>query len=93
MTVGAPHHHHYNLEPAKNETAIWFHDESGNWIIGSLEDLNQNLGFFYTTSAPVCPHTPATEWKVYYNFEWTNSYDSVEVIGINEESSTLIPPK
>ena len=24
MTVGAPHHHDYNLEPAKNETAMKF---------------------------------------------------------------------
>ena len=78
---------------AKNETAIWFDDENGQWIIGSLEDLNQSIGGFHTTSAPICPHTRNTEWKVYYNFEWTNAYDSVEVIGINEESSTLIPPK
>ena len=79
----------------KDENAIWFDKANGFWLIGLQDYLNQSNGWLHTTSAPICPHTPGTEWKAYYNSEWTDAFYSVEVTEIidEDESSTLIPPK
>ena len=76
----------------KDENAISFDKDNGFWLIGYYSYSNYWL---HTTSAPICPHTPGTEWKAYYNSEWTDAFDSVEVTEIidEDESSTLIPPK
>ena len=77
----------------KDENAIWFDKANGYWLIGLQDNLNQSRGGLHTTSAPMCPHTSGTEWRAYYNSEWTDAFDSVEVTEIIDESSTLIPPK
>ena len=72
----------------KNDTALWLDQEFGNWKIGSLENVGSSTASLKSDYLTLCPESSSVGWQAYYNGEWNEVYNHMNVTGILKSATS-----